>query len=261
MKKLWEPLDPSQGKFPTVGSKEPQLNDLIRDLNAWRTSALERQPVHLQDQLIKQKELLPIPEYLLKSGSRVEDSLGNMKKKKQLHLLTEEFHKFWSDVLEPKSKEIEQEKQRARQSAMEHELPNLTTFAGTTEDRPNNLEIAKLQITCILSRFGFPPDEQRSILLEMADAIPDTTNTDVDLPEIDIEEFNFFVDGMRNDDAHLPYRSAAKRSSSLLPALARTAAEGLLEIAGGAGGGRSSRKRATVAANADDEPVYRSFRR
>ena len=115
MKKLWEPLDPSQGKFPTVGSKEPQLNDLIRDLNAWRTSALERQPVHLQDQLIKQKELLPIPEYLLKSGSRVEDSLGNMKKKKQLHLLNEEFQKFWSDVLEPKSKEIEQEKQRQEQ--------------------------------------------------------------------------------------------------------------------------------------------------
>ena len=145
---------------------------------------------------------------------------------------------------------------------MEHELPNLTTFAGTTEDRPNKLEIAKLQITCILSRFGFPPDEQRSILLEMADAIPDRTNTDVDLPEIDFEEFQFLVDATRNDDAHLPYRSAAKRSSSLLPALARTAAEGLLEIAGGAGGGgRGSRKRAMVAANADDEPVYRSFRR
>ena len=276
-KKLWQDLDPSQGRFPSVGSKEPHLNDLIRDLNEWRTTSLARQPDHLRDQLSNQ--CLAIPEYLLKDGSRVEESLGNLKKKKQLNLLTDEFQKWWSDVLQPKIMEVEQERQRARQSAMQQALPTLAapivtsdrtdsgfgtgTFDScNTDGNATKWELAKLQITAILMKHQFTPDEQACILRQMAEAIPDSTNTDVDdLPDLSLDDI---LESMERDD-HLPYRSAVNSSTSQLPKLARAAAEGLLEIAGGAGfggEGSDSRKRPMVAqVKSADEPVYRSFHR
>lgn len=250
VRELWAELDPSQGGFPTVGAKDPLLNDLICDLNKWREEAVGRLPADQQERLNRSDSpTRAIPQYAMKDGSSP-PPLGDIKKKKQLSLLTDEFRCWFVKVLEPALEHKVEAQKRARITYMKEALstaPDSSADNSYSGKSPEDAkEMVKMQIEVFLKAYeSAVPDASRTEILEEM-LYPDLF---LDLDELSAE---FLGSGSTTRSAATP--------GLRLPELAQAAAYELRKLAGGGAEDERAPKRARDDGMANFKaPVYRGF--
>ena len=205
MKARWQVLlDLGGVKFPGRKADEKDLRVTVNRLNEFRAKALEKvppgDPAHLDARFAE------IPAYVVQGygegdAAPVPPSLGDLKKRKELNLLSDGFRDFFHAVLEPEEQALQRKVRERKQSqteAMQAELQQNKRQRVEPEDAGEAKSLAKLQIGAILEDYHRRTGNSKSDLLKELEYEEGVSAGDPGEPMVDLRLRPLLLQGTRS---------------------------------------------------------------